>query len=384
MAFNSLRDADRPLEDSKAICDRPEHPGVFVGVVLLSMVAFTASAFMGLHSGELPKSWAIPAATMVWLSVVWHYKLPPPTHWLAASLVLLPATAVLTALAISDLPAATTTKVTLWACFQGLVMAAAYRLVMHDGRWAPRNPTDLTRLVAAILMAAVVTSAWGFRPGGHPFQPQLLDLWWGVRTAVYAVIGSVCFYTLFFFPRRKWRRPSPARVLNAVTLMGTSGLFLYLTYAVHTLPLTWILVIPAVWAGMTLLPRPAAMFALATSLIAMGFSLNPRFTYSYGGRVPATIIMDVLVSGCTVIALLIALFRHQHNQLESALMKEQLRARARARLLDRVYESMSDGILIVSQTSQVVRQNQAAYALLGRWLPSEGPEGSWSQYLGNH
>ena len=73
--------------------------------------------------------------------------------------------------------------------------------------------------------------------------------------------------------------------------------------------------------------------------------------------------------------------RDQRARLAHALDVERAAAQDTSDLLEAVFETMSDGMLLATPGGRVVMHNQAARRMLGRAIPDRAPE-SWTAYFG--
>src|SRR4029079_6326186 len=132
-----------------------------------------------------------------------------------------------------------------------------------------------------------------------------------------------------------------------------------------SLPLSWLLIIPSVWGGLTLTVRGTGYLALTVALAAASMSLLPQNQFGYKGLFPASSIMDLLVIASAAFTLLLALMREQRAALIDELDRKGAESEAQRRMLETVFDSMSDGVVIVDNAS-VSMYNTAARQLLGR------------------
>lgn len=372
-----------PAETATGPPDAVARPWVVIGLLVLpSLAGLTAAAWSVLPKDQLADSWGMPGVSFVALTLVWRgRRVPRPSvGFLALALVLLPGVMIATALAVSDQPTGVVVGVSYWNTCQGLLMGLVYRAVVPGRRWAPRDPISLTWLVASATVVSLLTALVGVRPGGVLFQPTWLDVWWGVRTGVYAVIASVTFLILAYFPLRQVRLTT-ARLANVVLIAPATVLVVALIFDRQDLPLTWMLVGPAVWAGRTLSPRFVAGWCLFMALVTLVLTIDPANDFSYAGNPPPVVFGDMMVGFCVFVAVLISLFRYQRDHLIAQLAGERREAGAQARMLDRVYNSMRDGLVVFDQRGRVKMHNVSARQLLGPGIQT-GAEPDWARLIG--
>ena len=179
-------------------------------------------------------------------------------------------------------------------------MACLYRRRLSHTGWAPESPQD----VAALLFAAVGSSlllALAGRlpdPGPQTTCPPSCLWWWVLRNTVFCFVGGVTFMVMFYGPRRGALPPSPW--LNRVGLVVTTFVCVYGSYHDPSLPLSWLLIIPSVWGGLTLTVRGTGYLAITVALAAASMTYLPQNQFGYGGAAarPSSI-MDLLVIAST-------------------------------------------------------------------------------------
>ncbi|MET0838935.1 MAG: ATP-binding protein [Marmoricola sp.] len=262
---------------------------------------------------------------------------------------------------------------------QPLLMAVIYRRRLNHTGWAPESQQD----VAALLFAAVGSSLLLALVGGFPtLNPNDLPTsflwWWVLRNTVFCFVGGVTFMVMFYGPRRG--ALPPTSWLNRVGLVVTTFVCVYGSYHDPSLPLSWLLIIPSVWGGLTLTVRGTGYLAITLALAAASMSYLPQNQFGYSGAFPASSIMDLLVIACTAFFLLLVLMREQRAALIAELDRKGVESESQRRMLETVFDSMTDGVIIVDD-SRVSMYNAAARQLLGRPILA-GTPGSWAGDFG--
>ena len=105
---------------------------------------------------------------------------------------------------------------------------------------------------------------------------------------------------------------SSSAIVNRPALLVTAFVCVYGSYHDPSLPLSWLLILPSVWGGLTLTVRGTAYLALTVALLAASMTYLPQNEkFGYDGLLPASTIMDLLVIASTAFTLLLALMREQ-------------------------------------------------------------------------
>ena len=137
--------------------------------------------------------------------------------------------------------------------------------------------------------------------------------------------------------------------------------------------------IPCVWGGLTLTIRGTAYLALTVALCAAAMTYLPQNQFDYTGFLPAASIVDLLVIASVAFAFLLTLMRDQRARLIAELDGKRAESEAQRELLETVFESMNDGVMIADDDRGHEVQ-PAARQLLGKPIPIGRPH-SWSRDL---
>jgi len=340
-----------------------------------ALACYLFAPWVGLDSRNvdprIAEVWPPGGVGFVLLSTIWFAG----RRVLGATLAVMFGVFALTAVTMGYAP-----DVAVWLALTGMgqpvLMMWLYRRRLEHSGWAPESPQD----VAALLFAAVGSSIVLGLVGGFPFLspadlPSEVLLWWVLRDAVFSFVGGATFMVMFY-GRRSTILP-PSSWLNRIGLLGTAVLCVYGTYLDPSLPLSWLLIVPSVWGGLTLTVRGTGYLAITVALIATALTYLPENQFGYEGILPAASIVDLLVIASTGFMLLLALMREQRGALIAELDRKGADSEAQRRVLETVFESMTDGVVIVDG-SQVSMYNTAARQLLGRPIPPIQPD-SWAK-----
>jgi len=261
------------------------------------------------------------------------------------------------------------------------LMAVLYARVKLTRGWVPRGARSLAGLAGAAVVASTFMTVVGGFPRQSVGEVEVLTLWWVIRSTVFSFIGGATFLIFFFGDRALWRSFPRASRVGLALLVPVSFTCMYVVFLGVDLPLSWFLLIPAVWAGIMLTPYGAAVHALAQSLAAAVLALTAADKFTYEGVLPSSLIVDLMLTTSTFITLQLALLRDERERAIMAERAQRQESDAQSTLLGQVFDSMTDGMLLFSGDGELVRYNPAARQLLGRPLPARAP-GGWAAYLG--
>ncbi|ROR91657.1 signal transduction histidine kinase [Nocardioides aurantiacus] len=349
-----------------------------VGRLSFVVVCYVVAPWMGLDSftvdPRIAEVWPLGGVGFVLLTLAWD--LPRPR--LAAVLAAMVAVVTATALLVGQPPA-----YAVWfgvvAVLQPLAMAAAYQRGRGAPGWAPRHAADVGTLLAAAVASSLLVGLLGGYPGlALTDLPSKVLLWWVLRNAVFSFVGGLILSVLLH--RDEPEALPPSAWYHRVGLAAVAALCVLGTYHDPSLPLSWLLIVPSVWGGMTLTVRGTAWLTLYVALVAAGMTYLPQNQFGYAGLLPAASIVDLLVVASSAFALLLALMRDQRARLIEQLDARGRESEAQRGLLEAVLDAMDEGVLVVGQEG-VRRHNSATRQLLGRAVPLDQAL-SWSDAFG--
>jgi len=345
---------------------------------VFALLCFLVAPYVGLSSRDvdprISEIWPIGGVGFVLLTVIWYAG----ARAIGATAVFMGLVYLGTAMAMGFAPALAS-----WLAVTGvaqpLLMIWFYRRRLRHTGWAPECPQD----VAALLFAAAGSSLLLALVGGFPFlTPDDLSskvlLWWVLRSTVFCFVGGATFMVIFY-GRRSTVLPASSWT-NRVGLVVTAVVCVYGVYYDPSLPLSWLLLVPSVWGGLTLTVRGTAYLILMVSLTAAGMAYLPFVHFGYAGVLPAASLVDLLVIVSASFALLLSLMREQRGSLIAELDRKGAESEGQRRMLSTVCNSMNDGVLLLDR-SGITMYNTAARQLLGRPILTGEPH-FWTEALG--
>ncbi len=356
-----------------------------LALVVVLTLALTPLALADVPPTDTPTEiWPSLAAAFVWLATVWDGWSRPSIDlvWhVAAQVLLFVGVALVFGWAPGD-------AIWMGAANVGgaILMLALYSWYQRGRGWAPTNTSSNLALLATALLASSVVALLGGMPYLEVGELDRLTLWWIIRGTVYAYVGGVTFLCAFYAEGPFVGDRAPRWALALLVPMGVACI--WVTYLDPELPLTWFLLLPALVAGSILTPRGASVFALFIALISALATLHPINQFGYDGFLPGSIVIDLLITASTFITIHLAVLQDQRmdasRQLEAereVAEDERVAAEEQAALLARVYETMTDGLIVMEHGRRVVFHNEAARRLVGKRIPI-GEDLDWVGYLG--
>lgn len=250
---------------------------------------------------------------------------------------------------------------------QAGVVLLVYRLLCGRDQLAPRRPADLLALLAASVVGAAVVLPLGPLPHLDIDDGATVQFWWVARNAAYCFNGLACAWLIWQTNPGEEAEPTRLRDLyGQITLTGACMLAIF---AFPDLPLSWAILIPAIWAGMTLGTWVAAAFAatVSTAGALAGAAYSPvRVTDTF--RLPPPVLIDVLLCVFVFVVLMLALLGDQRAWLVHELRRRRQVADDQAGLLGVVFESISEGLVMIGAHQRLEMFNMAARSILGAQL----------------
>lgn len=328
-----------------------------VGTLLLNWVSLTSFTV----TPQIPELWFPAAAGFFCLTSAWDLSRRAPYDVLAlvslAVFVTFAVQAVLT-----GQPVLTAARLSTGNLLQSLLLVVLYRRFV-SGTWAPRHGRHLIGLLCAATVAAASVLLIGSAPGVSVWtSPPEVWGWWVLRNLATCFVGG-CLSVLFDRrPDLSALRRKPHLVLG---LSLASVACLAIAFSDPTQPLSWVMLVPAVWAGMALRLWGAAFASLMIGFGAAALALLPGNQFGYGhSLLPPACQMDLLVAVAAFIALLLAMYREQSAELTVQVTQQREAAQEQAHMFATIFQSLNDGIVILDDRGRITRYNPAAAKLL--------------------
>lgn len=265
-------------------------------------------------------------------------------------------------------------------------MAVLFR-VLADG-WTPLRRSDgtvqpLSRMPTIIALAGAATVAGLLQASVQELGSTLvtegswfsyLHRWLRNTIAVFTIVVSGLLLLGPHLARRASRSPTeptreevfyglraPARSRTELTvlLLVTAAVYVFSFGFFPLLPTSFVLFLPAAWAGVRFSPAFAACFGLALGTTSIGLTLAGIGSYAeMEDPVLEAFVAQTFLAIVFGTTLLLSLTRTELSTAEH-------QAAERARLLDGVLAAVGDGIALVDETGRVVMVNRAASRMLG-------------------
>jgi signal transduction histidine kinase len=312
-------------------------------------------------------SWIRAGALIVflWLMLAWLWPVRPQRRRVVAlTLVLALVIYVLTTFLLG-FDVLVSARVGAAAVVQAVVTLAFYRWRIGDDNLTPHRPSDIVALLLASVVGVVVALPIGPAPGLLLTSDSLDIFAWGVLSAAYMFVGSAC--VMLLVQRRPRTEAIPTRLFDVYVQLLVTAASLGVVFAFNDLPLTWIVLLPAVWAGLTMGPWTSAAYSLTGTLavvLAQTISIigAPRSDYD----LPNVLVMDSLMTAFVFVVLLLSLVRDQRAYLANEVVRRRQEAMDQAGLLGTVFESINEALVLMDTLGVVQLHNAAAVQILGR------------------
>ncbi|MET0998722.1 MAG: ATP-binding protein [Marmoricola sp.] len=248
---------------------------------------------------------------------------------------------------------------------QALVTLAVYRWRIGDDNLTPHRPSDIVDLMLATLVGALVVIPIGPAPGLWVTSSTFDLFWWVALSTTYVFVGSACIMLLV--QRRPRTEAIPTRIMDVYVQLLVTGVCLGAVFAFSDLPLTWIVFLPAIWAGLSLGPWTSAAYSLTGTLAVVTAQAiaasGPGYTEA---DLPNILLLDSLMASFVFVVLLLSLVRDQRAHLAGEVIHRRQEALDQAGLLGTVFESINEALVLMDTEGVVQLHNAAAVNILGR------------------
>ena len=361
----------------------------------LLCLALTPAALLFQHATTLDGGGlsAIHAGTVVvflWLVLAWLWPVPRLRNQVLALTVTLAFVVQLVTTAALGFSWLLAARVSAASVLEAVITLTIYRLAIGDDNLAPHRPRDIVSLGLASVAGAVAVIPIGPGPGIGLGSSGFDLFWWTTMSAAYVFVGSGC--VMLLVQRGPRTEAIPTRLLDVYAQLLVTAICLGVVFTFDDLPLTWIVLLPAIWAGLTIGPWTSAAYTLTGTLAVMIAQAVPATNRVYGTRdVSSILLLDCLMTAFVFVVLLLSLVRDQRAHLANEVIQRRQEAIDQAGLLGTVFESINEALVLMDTVGNVQLHNAAAREILGRdrlsseparWLRRE-PEGASFTYAFN-
>ncbi len=326
--------------------------------------------------GPITSIQAVSALTFLWFTLASTWPNPEARPRM---LVLTPAVAAIVQTLVgpalgADL--ALSARVAVATCLQAGITLAYYRWAMGDDNLTPHRPSDVVNLAFGSLIAALAVVPLGPAEGVWVTSPVYELFWWVLLSTSHVFVAGACVLLLVL--RHPRTEAIPTRLLLVYLQLVVTGAALVVVFTFDDLPLTWLVLLPAVWAGLSMGPWTAAAYALTAALTVVAAHAIPDAGRPYGGSGMTNILLlDSLMTAFVFIVVVLSLVRDQRAHLAEEVLARRQDALAQSALLNTVFEAIDEALVVMDPDGVVLLHNRAAEEILGpehlvdepgRWL----------------
>lgn len=241
---------------------------------------------------------------------------------------------------------------------------------------------DLGRLAVTSMAAAVVgvaTGAIGLAVVVGNVDLSSVIVWWGrnsVSMVVFTAVGLLAGPPLFAATSLRdlgrivydsVHARSLGRLLEAELLIATSiGLSAAIFGQRTAEPLSFLVLVVSIWAGLRFSPFAVAAHGLAMGTAGVIFTLHGQGPFAGIETMHyRALVAQVFVATTVLTGLSLAFSRIERDRANERLVQARRESDARARLLGAVLESMREGLVVVEESGEILLTNTATGMLLG-------------------
>jgi signal transduction histidine kinase len=250
--------------------------------------------------------------------------------------------------------------------------------VTADLRPGIRSASDLLELGAGTLAGALLSAPIGMAGvrinTGHWSALALST--WVVRNAcgsfvvAAAVLAIVSAYRSGLGSSLVEALAGEARPHVVAELVAAAAVTLGTGVLVFTsdsqLPIGFVLIASSAWIGFRFTPLVGGVHTLTFGAVVVVCSLQGWGPFgSIEDRAVRTIVVQLFVAVTAVITLMLALGVAERGRLLQRLRESEVRANARAEMLDAVTQALIDGLAVIDSQGEVLLSNTAARAFAG-------------------
>jgi signal transduction histidine kinase len=241
---------------------------------------------------------------------------------------------------------------------------------------------DLGRLAVTSMVAAAVgavTGAIGLAVTVGGVDAANLAVWWGrnsVSMLVFTMVGLLAGPPLFAATGARdlgrivydaVHARTLGRLVEAELLIASSiGLCAVIFGQRNAEPLSFLMLVVSIWAGLRFSPVAVAAHGLALGTAGVVFTLHGQGPFaSIDSMHYRALVAQVFVATTVLTGLSLAFSRIERDRANRRLVQARRESDARARLLGAVLESMQEGLVVVEDGGEILVINAATRELLG-------------------
>ena len=241
---------------------------------------------------------------------------------------------------------------------------------------------ELGRLAGASVLASLVGAATGVAgawAAGEAHAGAHFLVWWGRNAISVLVLTTLGILVGPYLAAARDRRDlarvvaaalrprTVSRLAEAMLLTGASLVLYGVLFGRHdAAPLSFLVLAVSVWAGLRFAPVAVTLHGIAIGAVGLLFTLHGSGPFAeIESSYLRALVAQVFVATAVLTGLTLAFSRLERDDAVGHLQRARREADDRARLLDAVLESMSEGLVVVEEGGRVLVSNRATQRLLG-------------------
>lgn len=332
--------------------------------LVLTPIALSLHYLAAAHGGG-GGSWIRAGALVVflWLLLAWLWPERDHRTRIGALTLALALTTYVVTLVVFGLGWLPALRYSTAAVVQAVATLAFYRWRIGDDNLTPHRPSDIVALLQASIAGVLVVIPIGPTPGIWLDSTGFDVFAWGALSTAYMFVGSAC--VMLLVQRRPRTEAIPTRLFDVYVQLLVTAVSLGLVFTFDEQPLTWIVLLPAVWAGLTMGPWTSAAYSLTGTLAVIAAQSIAAVT-SGSVDLGDIVMLDCLMGAFVFVVLLLSLVRDQRAYLANEVVRRRQEAVDQAGLLGTVFESINEALVLMDTAGDVRLHNAAAVQILGR------------------
>lgn len=244
-----------------------------------------------------------------------------------------------------------------------------YRLRGIARSWVPRDARETLWLLVTLGAATTVGALLGAFPasGLHPGADPQHVIWAAARSFGGITVTAYCLLPLYFSDSDGLGRGVSVRTALAALPLAIACLAIPL--ALPGVPLSWLYVLPPVWAALVMPRRGTALYTLLFGVFASFIPYASYPQHYLGGLFTPEAIVDATFAFVSYLAMLIISLRAENLRLQRSATALADTDRSQQELFSSVIQSMADGMIVTDRTGRVTMTNLAADAMATVAIP---------------
>ena len=248
-----------------------------------------------------------------------------------------------------------------------------YRLRGIGGSWVPRDARETVWMMLSLATTCVVGAVLGAFPGSGLFSGTAAQqlIWAAARAFGGITVSAYCLLPLYLSNHDRLGEGLAPRTVAVAMAIPLWVACLAVPIVLPGVPLSWLYVVPPVWAALIMTRRGVAVYTLMFGLVGSFIPYAPYPRHVLGGLITPEAIVDATFAFVSFLAMLLIALRCETQRLQRHASGLADSNRSAKELFTSVIQSMADGMIVADRGGRVSMTNLAADTLATVGIPDQ-------------